>query len=197
MAQEQKLFRCEDDDPGRCQGVGAGGQCPFLSIDAAVARGLMPGDPVITKGVDKCPRHGANKKVQSNDVHRSNAYRLQVWQERVDEFAESDNVGSLRGEIGILRMILEQVVCQAGDVQELLLYSPKIQSLAAQIGQLATRCFSLERSLGLVLSKASAMQFASEVVDVIREHIDDDVKIESISSGIITALSNLRGVEDD
>lgn len=196
--QEQKLFRCEPDDPGRCQGMGLHGQCGYLSVEACVERGLLPNIPVSeSQGVDRCMRHAANSTLEANRKRNLTNYRLGVWEQRVKEFAEDEGITSLRSEIGVLKLILESVLQQAEDVQSLILFSPKLQSLINQITRTTHTCAQLECKMGMILTRTQALKFAQNIVTVLNENISDPEAIDRISNAIITELSQLGGPEDD
>lgn len=195
----QKLFNAEPDDPLRCQGAAnnGGGQCRYLSIAGLVRDTLWV---EIDEGVDytiidTCPKHRGTQRIEKQQKQKAYDYRLQIWQQRVSEFAESDRVKTLRGEIGILRLLVEEILAKCSDRQELMLYSSKIASLIMQIEKLVRSCDRLESSMGMLLDKAGALVLAGEIVDVISTHIQDPAIIDAISGGIIDAISSLTETE--
>ena len=117
-----------------------------------------------------------------------NLYRLQIWQQRLDEFAESNDASTLKAEIGILRMTLESILNKCTTSSDLLLYSNKISDLAVKIEKLIASSHRIERSLGNLLDRTAALNFAEKVITVVSAHIDDPAVIDIISSGIIDAL---------
>lgn len=179
MPIEKKLHRCEPDDPHRCQGVGKSGQCPYLAEPDNIY----------------CLRHGGNKKAFHEKVKRANLYRLQVWQERLEEFADSDEATTLKSEIAILRVILEQILNKCNNTNELIIYSNKISEVAAKIEKLLTASHRIERNLGQLLDKSAALNFAGQVVGIISQHVSDPEVIDAISNSIIDALHSLTGAE--
>lgn len=181
MPIEQKLIRCDGpSDPERCQATGKTGQCPYKA---------MPGYKI-------CQRH-AGQTLGGEAKQRSNQYRLQVWQTRVDEFAENDNVKSLRDEIGILRMLMEETLNQCKTATDLMIYQSKLSNLAMQIEKLVTSCNRLEMKMGMLLDKSAALSLAGQIVDIISSEIDDPEVIDRISNGIINALASLTGSKEN
>lgn len=194
---EQKMVKCEPDDPYRCQGGGTSGegQCPFLSLAGLVAYEKMePFDGHET--VDRCPKCGGHSKKNKIERERVHAYRLQTWQERMGEFAEDERVKSLRGEIGILRLLIESVIQRCKTQADLVLYSGRISDLVTRTEKLVVSCDKLETSMGMVMDRTAALAFASQVVDIISAHVEDAKVIDAISSGIIDALGNISGEKD-
>lgn len=178
MPIEQKLVHCEPTDPKRCQSTGKNGQCPFISIE----------------GYQYCPRH-AGRSVDAAEKRSANQYRLQVWQTRLEEFAESDNIKSLRDEIGILRILMEETLNKCKTATDLMIHSNKISDLAIRIEKLVTSCNRLETKMGMLLDKSAALNLAGQIVGIITTHVSDPTIVDAISNDIITALSTLGGSE--
>ena len=165
-------------DPERCPSPGerGEGQCTFKKVP----------------GAKHCPKHGglnAEKRAAKERVHD---YRLQIWQERVDEFAESDKIKTLRGEIGILRMTLEMMYNRwAHDQNEFILNSNRIMSMINQIERLITTCDKLETKFGMLLDKSAALNLANGFVQIIQKYIDQPEVIDKISGEMITLLGQV------
>ena len=198
----QKLYNAEPADPLRCQAQSKNntGQCSFLSVAGMQRDGLLEVLDVDGEkdyyNVRTCPKHGGVVSAASIVRKELHDYRLQIWQQRVGEFTESVQVKTLRGEIGILRLLLENILHQCHNNQDLILYSHKISELAMKIERLVMSCDRLENRMGLVLDKAAAMLLASQIVDVISRKIDDPMVIDSISGGIIDAIVQITNLPE-
>ena len=155
----------------RCESTVKSGQCPFLKI----------------QGTNKCVMHGANKTslVHKNEVKRN--YQLKRWQQRVAELADSDTIKSLREEIGILRMVMEEILNKCDDSFDLLMNSQRISDVAMKIEKLVVSCDKLEGRMGQLISKRAIIQLASDYVRVINNHIQDPETIEAISVELLEA----------
>lgn len=145
----------------------------------------------VIPGARACPRHGGNTQLESLRKKAANQYRLQLWQQRVNEFTESDYAKSLRSEIGILKMTLEQFIVQAETPQQLLIFAPKIADLVTRIEKVVMSCDRLERNMGQSMDRSTAMKLAADIVDLISRHVNDAETIDAISSGIIDLLKDL------
>ncbi len=180
MPVEQKLITCEPDNPNRCQAQGGNkeGQCIWLAVE----------------GEKYCSMHGGTKQSARKEKKKIHDYRLQLWQTRLDEFAESDNVKNLRGEIGVLRLLIENILNQCNDSHELMLYSGKIGDLVAKTEKLAQTCDKFETKVGMLLDKSAALILASRVVEVIANEITDPEAIDRISNGIIDIIRDIGSV---
>lgn len=171
---ENKFQRCAPDDPNRCQCVGKNGQCPYLSVP----------------GQTRCHRH-IGSQLAIDEKKRVKQYRLQIWQERLDEFAESEQVKSLRDEIGILRLCMENLLNNCKSNMDLIMHSSKISDLAVKLEKLVCSANRLETNMGMLLDKSAALNFAGQIVNIISRHINDPGIIDEISDEIITALGSL------
>lgn len=159
------------DPRERCHGTVAAGQCPYNKVENS----------------DYCPMHGGNKGQIAHNEEVTRNYRLMRWQRRVEEFADNDQVKSLREEIGILRMMLEEMLIKCTDTTELLLYSHRISDLAMKIEKLVVSCDKLENRMGLLLSKRAVLQLAGTYVNIINTYISDPDVIEQISEQMMVA----------
>ena len=184
MPIESKYTRCEPDDPNRCQGSGQRGQCEYLAEQRP--------DGTYYK---YCVRHlGGTRKREEQQRMRN--YRLDRFQARMEEFAENDAIKSLREEVGIARMLLEEVIRKCQDSDELLLASNRISELTARIEKLVMSCHRLEQSSGMLLDKASILRLADTIVDIIGKHdLPGDV-VTTIATELVAAITSMKGEDD-
>ena len=174
---ERRLFRCDPADPKRCQARVKQGQCPFLSVE----------------GLIHCPMHGgAGVTEQHLEEDKKRIYRLTKYRARVGELADHEQVKSLREEIGVLRMMLEEILNRCKDDNDLLIYSSKISDLVMKVEKLVSSCHRLELSTGALLDKAAVLQLAGSVVEIISRHVDDQDLVSDIADEILVAVSQTR-----
>jgi len=74
------------------------------------------------------------------------------------------------------------------DRTDLLMYSSKISDLAIKIEKLVSSCDRLERNMGEMMDKPTALKFASKVVDIVGRHVTDSRQLDSISHEILEEL---------
>jgi hypothetical protein len=161
----------------RCEGTIVSGQCINVK---------MP-------NTNYCPIHGGPKSIQSTDLAAKRTYRLQRWQNRVGEMADNGNIKSLREEVAILRMILEEMLNSCKDSMDLLMYSQRMSDLVIKIEKLVTSCDRLENRMGLLLSKDSVLQLAATYVQIINNYVIDPEVIEKISEEMVSATTTFEG----
>lgn len=175
---ENKFTRIErDDQPNRCQAVHGHGQCQYVSLE----------------GSNYCAMHGGNKAQEAAKKKVQRGYNLAQWQNRVDDFSDGDNVKNLRAEIGILKMLLENVVNMCKTSQDLLLYSSKIGEMASKIEKLVVSCSRLESSMGMMLDKSAALHLAAMMVEIISKYVTDEDAVDMIANDIALAVVSLNG----
>lgn len=192
---EQRLFHWKEGvhDPGvRCSAQGKNGQCPFLAIL----------DEDGNKKANTCSRHAGDSAVKHAENKEANMYRLQRWDQRLTEFGKNPKVKGLRDEIGVLRIVLEEVMNKCQSSTDLLINSNKIAEIACKIEKLVVSCDKLEKSSGALMDKAAALTFAGKIVDIIANNlaslesqVSQDIissLIDSINEEIIGALGTLK-----
>lgn len=140
------------------------------------------------EGTRFCSRHGAESSLNSQKLAAASMYRLQRWQARMREFTQADGVKSLRDEVGILRVLLEEMINRCDSPDKLLMFSARIAQLTQDIGRLVISCDRLERSLGQNMDKPTALRFASKIVDIIDKYVKDPEALDNISRDILEEL---------
>jgi len=161
----------------RCEGTSQQyGQCPFCK----------------TEGSDYCVRHGGHLAEQKKRKENLRNYRLTKWKARVGEFADSDGLKSLREEVGILRVILEEMLNQCQTATDLLMFSTRAADLVMKIEKLVVSCDKLEGKMGNLLSKESVLQLAMEYVEIINKYVPNVETIDVISMEMMKATLRVQ-----
>lgn len=160
----------------KCEAVTKSGPCPYCK----------------SRKTNFCELHGANSRRNTNNEEVVRNYRLQRWKSRVGELADSSNIKSLREEVGILRMLLEEMLNNCKDSTDLLLYTHRISDLVLKVERLVTSCDKLENKMGLLLSKDSILQLAATYVQIINNHVIDPDVIEKISLEMLQATEQVE-----
>ena len=165
-------FNIKIHDPNeRCKSTVKDGQCPYLS----------------NPNTNYCSMHGSNSTEIKLQEETKRNYRLKRWQQRVNEFASNDQVKSLKEEIGILRMMLEEMLNKCEDTTDLMLYAHRISDLILKIERVVVSCDRLEHKMGMLLSKDAVLQLAGTYVNIINNYVTDADTIEQISEEMVKA----------
>lgn len=158
-------------DPRRCQAVIQNkGQC----LNRA------------SEGSNYCINHNGNFNRQAEESLTN--YRLSKYQARLADKANSPALKSLRDEVAILRILLEEQINRCTDDTDLLLYSQPIAELVTKIEKCVVSTNKLEAALGETLDKATLMRFAGKVIDIISAEIQEEETINRISNNILDAM---------
>lgn len=165
-----------EGDPERCQNNNGTVQCRYKAI---------PGKNV-------CRIHVASS-ARVEEVQSTRNYRIAKYQMRLEEFADNPQMKSLREEIGLLRIVLEEVwnSCN-GDSNKVIASSNKIADLVTRVEKLVKSCHHLEKSTGALLDKAAAQQMMGRVLSIITEHIEDTEIIGKIADEIVKAIKDAQ-----
>ena len=137
----------------------------------------------------RCLAHGGNLEVHNERQKQLSNYRLTKWQARLQEKSSSDHIKSLRDEVGVLRMVLEDRLNQCQDNMDLILHSQAISDLVIKIEKVVTSCHKLEGSMGQLLDKQAVLQFAQIVISIITDVLTDEQAIDAIASRILQTVS--------
>lgn len=174
------------EHPGRCQAVNTKGQCCNL--------GVLLKDNTHTAN---CIVHGGNKQRDSVKAESLRNYRLTRFHAELQRHAESPHLKSLRDEIAILRMVLEERLNSCNDATDLILQSGPISELVSKIERVVNTCHKLDSSMGQLLDKQAILNFASVVIGIISKALGDDTeKLNLIADEILATVGRIGNNED-
>ncbi len=167
------------DDPRRCQGTTPHGQCPLEALPYK----------------QFCHVHIRLSAVGHRNEQEQSKFRLRKWQARVDEFAIHPEAKTLQDEIGILRMLLEEIINSCNDSTMLVLNSHKISDIVTRIEKLVSSCHKLERATGALLDKNTIMMFITRLIEVIGTHVKDPAALQSIGDVIVCEFKTIQALQ--
>jgi hypothetical protein len=167
-----------EDDPRRCQCViPKKGQCINLSVP----------------GSQYCAAHGGNKAFQDEQKKSMLNYKLEQWRWKQDleDKLHSSDLKSLRDEIAILRVLMEERLNLCTSPADLVINSAAIADLVTKIERTVISCHKLEGSLGQLLDKNDIILLASTIIQIVNEEIEDKTMVQSVANRIVEAITNL------
>lgn len=168
-----------EDDPRRCWSKVGQDQCPHISIE----------------GTNKCDRHTSGPARQSRNP-LSNYKFSQQFQGKISDFASSEDVKSLRAEIGVLRLLLQTLVNNCGDEMELSLNADRIGRLVDNINKTVTNCHRLEAATGQLLDKTVVINIGNMIVGVVDKYITDKTILDQIGAEIYECVATSSSPEN-
>jgi len=171
-AMMETLRRVPNGHPRQCQAIrpGMGVQCNFEAVE----------------GKANCTMHGGS--LHPEKTKSLNSYRLGKYQKRMEEFSTSTRLRSIDEEIGILRMVLEEIFTQCESNVDLLLYSQKIGELVRDITKCVQVADRLATKEGMLIGRAEALTIATRVVNVISKYIENEQQLLEIAEQISDAF---------
>ena len=170
---KHEFEKCAYDDPDVCE--------VCLQKNKTVFYKVVP-------NTTRCPRHGGSPQARAIENKKANMYRVQKWQRRMDELGDHDKRKSLAEEVSLLRMLLEETMKQCEDARDLLTFSGRIQSLTIDIQKLVLATDRLDKNMGQMMDKPTALKFASTLVEIVSEEIEDPEVLDRISHRVLEEL---------
>ena len=155
--------------PNQCQQIiGGRSQCCNLAVEGGV----------------KCICHGGHKELESQRSKSLRIFRLGQWQGRQGEHLSNPNLKSLREEIGILRILVEERFAACRSSTDLLLQAGPIGDLIQKIEKVVSSCNRLEASMGEHINKEQLLSFAQQIVQIIADNVTDTTTLDTIVNKI-------------
>lgn len=165
-----------EDDPLRCQAINATGQCRLKVM--AIGEGNY---------TDYCIVHGGQSQKNAFDRKQARNYRIDQLRSRIDEKLDADQLKSLREEICLLRLLVEERFNRCTDHTDLILQSGPISDLIMKVERVVSTCHKLEGAMGQLMDKQALLQFANQVISIISNHLPED-KLSAVADEIIACI---------
>jgi hypothetical protein len=124
-------------------------------------------------GVTRCPLHGANTQLASIEKKSIRMYRLAKFQTRVNELADHDKLKTLKEEVALLRMMVEEKVNRCEDSTELMLVSGPVTEMIMKVQKLVESCSRLEMKSGSLLDKQRVHNLATTLMNIVAIKINE------------------------
>lgn len=143
------------------------GQCPY--------RAMLPGG--------NCILHGGSQQLKAQEK-KALYHNLQLaYRERLDHLTSHKEHYALNEEVGILRMLLEEILVKTqGDTSLLIRSSGQISELVTKIEKVVTSAQKAEKYIGGLLSRDQAIQMLQDAVNIIAEEIQDQDLLDRIAT---------------
>jgi hypothetical protein len=142
------------DDPRRCHGTTASGQCRNISVE----------------GTHHCMACARTDLVEAG--RKQYLLTNPRFQTRLAELSQADEIKSLRDEVAIARMLVEERLNKIDTDQDLFSACGAINTLLLTIEKLVSRSHILEQNLGQLYHRSTIVQMMQAFVAV----VDDEVR---------------------
>lgn len=154
--------KVEHDDPTRCKADIQGGGCYYQAVKHDEGEGRF----------DYCPRHISHqRRTAKKESYRR--YQIERYNQRIDQLKGEDDIKSLRDEIAILRMTLEEVLNSCQSTSDLLMRAGTIERMVLAVDKVVKSCHSIEISTGKLLDGSTVLKIADELVSVVKDTCDE------------------------
>jgi len=164
-------------DPRRCKAPSLDGQCRNVAEE----------------GSDYCRAHAG---IDHMPAVRMRKYMLAnaVEQGMLDRFTEDDNLKSLREEIGLVRMMVQNTLRMAStDMEKIQAYS-KVNTLLLTLERLMKTCHTLEKSLGELVGKPALLRLGQALCQAVVERLEGLPNYEDLVDALIVDI--MRAIQD-
>jgi len=171
---ESRLVRVTSEhDPERCKAEISHGQCWYKTVP----------------GAQYCALHKGDANLASIAKAKTDRYRIEIWQQRLDELSNSPRLKNLHDEIAIIRLLLENILQTCETTTDLIMHSQRIGDLVTKVEKLVVSCHSLEKQTSSMMDKTTAISFAGSIIDIITCYVTDPQILENISGDIMKSLA--------
>jgi hypothetical protein len=161
----------------RCEHTSSTGQCNSNAVE----------------GGRFCPTHSRDPQAGLKRQYMLNKAK---YRQRYSEFAESDDLRTLKDEISILRMVMEERLNMIGNDSDMLAACGQITSLAVTIERLVKSCHTLESRLGSLLAKPTLLGIANDIVQILLQELesqpDYELLVDRISEKILKVITEAK-----
>lgn len=139
-------------------------------------------------GVSRCPLHGANMQLASQEHKSMRMYRLAKFQKKVEKFAGHKNLKTLNEEVAILRMIVEEKVNACDDMDDLMIVSGPVTEMIMKVQKLVESCDKLEMKSGSLLNKQQIQSLATQLMQEVAARINDFAEVKDLDQDDVSSL---------
>lgn len=123
-----------------------------------------------------CHSHGGEQTVARARKAATSAYNLTKYHHEVNQFANHEMIFSLRDEIGLVRVMIQELFNSCNGPADLVIHSSRLSQLIGQANKLVLDAQRSESQLGELLDRAAIQALADKIVSI----ISDVVPIEQM-----------------
>lgn len=150
-----------DDDPERCQSSTKFGPCPNKALP----------------GCKFCAIHGGVIEQQSAERDNLRTYRSAKYLDRIKHMSDRSRVKAIHEEIGILKMLVEEMLDTIKDPIDLLMRAGPISELIMKITSCVSVLDKIEHRAGELLNKSAIMAIALNITSIIKQALPDQPEL--------------------
>lgn len=165
-----------EDDPRRCKGMSNGSQCLFRAVE----------------GGDYCTIHGGNTIELKNKKKEIYDLRKTRYLQEFRRMSENSFWRSNREEVGILRVILQELLQKCESQNDIYVNASKMSDIISKINKLLETSLKIDEKLKALISEEKMYEIAQLLVDAVFKIIEDPIKCTTIAEKFEEILINAR-----
>jgi hypothetical protein len=133
------------------------------------------------------------------DKHQKRMYNLlkYKYRTRYEQIGEHESLRSLREEVAMAKMMLEETFNSIHNDSEFLASRADLAHQLATVEKLVSSMLKMEVSMGTLISKPTLLKIASDIVQILLDKLKDvaghELLIDEISAEIIKTIENVSG----
>jgi hypothetical protein len=161
-------------DPRRCKAGTATGQCLAVAAD----------------GSDYCVAHHG---VDRGQGRRMRKYLLATAEDQglLAKYADDDELKSLREEIGLTRVMIQNTMAGAlSEVEKINAYA-KVNGYLLTLEKLMKTCHTLDQSMGNLIGKPALRRLGRELAQVVVDRLEGVANYESIVESVLCDFARI------
>ena len=166
--------------PNRCKATHEHGQCHDDAVD----------------GSNFCAKHSGCNEAAERVKHYMYKLAKQKHRDKLAHFVEHEEIKSLREEISLTRMLIEERFNVIDCESDLLAAIGGLNTLLLTVERLVKSAHTIEQNLGSLLAKSSVLVMGRQIVEVIVEELQDvpgyEEIVDRISERIVECISDQR-----
>lgn len=170
------------DHPDRCQAISSNGdQCWFVRL------GYEGGDTGPGPGESTyCQLHGSFFKVKAKKEAKR-LYALEKYRERLDRLGDEAFQANLDEELGIQRMLLEELM-QRFEGVELITQSGRVTQIVKEIRETMSTNRKLKSQMGELLDRSALAKLCDAIVGIVQKHVPAD-RMSAVADEVAGAVA--------
>lgn len=166
-------------DPTRCKGASNDGQCRNVAEE----------------GSDYCRAHGGRVE----DSRRLYLLQKAKYRQRLAQLKDHEEIKSLREEIALCRMMIEERLNMVKTDTELLAAYSTVNSLLLTMERLIKTSHQIEQNLGALLAKPTVILLGQSIVQILIEELKGipqyEERVDSITDRLFLTIEQATNEE--
>lgn len=175
--EDNKFVRVDPADPTRCQTVGQNGeQCPFQGKKSDQ-----------NTYMDRCALHFGGVRAASMRKQAQRIYHLEKYRDRINRLSDVEVSHNLDDELGIQRMLLENLLDKATPV-ELVTQAPQMSLLIRDIRDTLVANKKIKSAYGELMDREAINRLCDHLVVVIAKYVTPE-QLDNVSQDVAAAIA--------